>query len=284
MSQEQQKITSAADYGAHAERATAAEPTIRFPLPSGAIFEVRRPRLETWIIGGRIPEHLLSLALGSIAKGETGAPAMLEAISRVSDRDAVKMLIFARELVQSAVVSPKLVILEDGFTEEGDPLHGVVIRQELAPVRVPALPAVALDAGAAGDEAPSDAQAGAQEGAQDAPGAPSAAPQGEAEPSPLALDAKLAAVRFQLRNIVRPISPDELSVDRLHPDDFWALFAWAGKGAKGIPVAVGENGKGTTVSVETVETFRTGELHSDAGANRGTVGDAPEQAIFGRNT
>jgi len=212
----------AAAYRRIKERAEAAEPTIPFELPSGAVWRLRRPQIETWLMGGRLPQHLMMLALQSAQKAgnQAALSGMAAALaSDITNEEAVKVLIFARELVQAAVASPKIIVLIEGrHFETGEAFTGVQI------------------------------------GTAEINGQP----------------------------IVRAALPDELSADEIWPPDFWAVFAWAAKGAKGIPIGTG---KGET-TLDRVETFRPGGERgssSGAGADSSGVGVPGVQSVFGGN-
>lgn len=212
----------AAAYRRIREKAEAAEPTIPLPLPSGAIWRVKRPKIETWLMGGRMPQHLMMIALQMAQqKGNTAALGGMAAAlaSDISNQDAIKILIFARELVQAAVASPKIVILESGrHFETGELFEGVRI------------------------------------GAAELSGEP----------------------------IVRPQRAGELSADEIWPDDFWTVFGWASKGAKGIPILTG----GGETTLDRVETFRPGDQRgssSGAGAHGAGVGVSGVESVYGGN-
>lgn len=114
------KLTSPAEYASLKEAAEKRDPTMVLPLPSGANWLVRRPRVETWMMGGRIPQHLVLKALEGARKmggdgGKEAAEGVLAAMSPdLAPQEAVQVLIFARELVREALVYPKIRVLKEG--------------------------------------------------------------------------------------------------------------------------------------------------------------------------
>lgn len=127
-----EEVTSAASYGRIAKEAARDEPTMILPLPSGAKFRVRRPPVESWIVGGRIPQHLVLKSIQAAKNlGRAGGAAVESAMAAlapdVGDNEAIQILIFARDLVVAAVVSPRIVALkpgEEAFEREVPGLDG----------------------------------------------------------------------------------------------------------------------------------------------------------------
>lgn len=83
--------------------------TMKLPCPSGMVCEVRRPSPEASLKGGRLV-HIFS----------SGANAQQ---ADLSDEEAAKVYLFARQLILASVVSPVLVSDEsaEGLTPEDIP-------------------------------------------------------------------------------------------------------------------------------------------------------------------
>lgn len=88
-------MSKAAEY--RAARKEKQQPTAELTLPSGAVFTVRRPPLEVWMAGGRIPQSFLKASIEP-----SGAGAM-------TADDTVDVICFLREAITYAVVEPRLV-------------------------------------------------------------------------------------------------------------------------------------------------------------------------------
>jgi len=73
--------------------------TAEITLPSGAVWLCCRPPLETWMMGGRIPQSLL----GKIAGAQAGQPT-----PALAPDESLAAMIFMREAITFAVVEPKL--------------------------------------------------------------------------------------------------------------------------------------------------------------------------------
>lgn len=85
-------------------------------LPSGAIFQVRKPGPEIAIRAGRLPRNLLSTVLGA-RKGESEEETGMRLLEEMSDEEFGALMLFARDMVQSIVVSPRIVV---GATREDE--------------------------------------------------------------------------------------------------------------------------------------------------------------------
>ena len=99
-------IDTASDWrrASRAQRAASAE---ALALPSGATILAARPSPLEWILAGRVPQRLLSVALA--AEGSAaGAPGEL------SREDVLEFARFAADLVHASVVEP---IIGDGADE-----------------------------------------------------------------------------------------------------------------------------------------------------------------------
>src|SRR6266849_6728164 len=100
-----QKPMSARDYRANAERVNSQRPTEIVELKSGAVFELRRPDLQAYMMLGRLPQSLLREGLKAWKnKQSTGQIA-----EQLDDEEMVDSLIFMREIVHDCTVNPKFV-------------------------------------------------------------------------------------------------------------------------------------------------------------------------------
>lgn len=86
-------------------------------LPSGAVFEVKRPGPEVTIKAGRLPSNLFGRMAEAI-KGKDGSPVAkgMEVFQNMTDGEIVAFKGYADILVASAVVSPRMTAGES--TEE----------------------------------------------------------------------------------------------------------------------------------------------------------------------
>ena len=77
------------------------EVTADVTLPSGAVFTLRRPSLDTWIASGRMPQTFLKAML----EAQQATPATQVIFSAEEQMDGIQ---FVRDLVCYACVSPKV--------------------------------------------------------------------------------------------------------------------------------------------------------------------------------
>jgi hypothetical protein len=80
------------------------EHTFKLALPSGAVWEVRRPPLQTWTMTGTMPAALVEESL----KAEKDRREISEVITGLSPQEGREMLRFMRLAVEYAVVNPRL--------------------------------------------------------------------------------------------------------------------------------------------------------------------------------
>jgi hypothetical protein len=97
------KPMNAAEYRANAKKKDAERPTEIVPLTSGAVFELRRPDLEAFMVMGRLPQSLVNVGLKAWKAGPE------KAAKDLSNEDATDALIFMREIVHDCTVKPKFV-------------------------------------------------------------------------------------------------------------------------------------------------------------------------------
>lgn len=111
-----QKPMNAQQYRAHAEEVKAARPTEIVTLKSGAVFELRRPNLQAWVMTGRVPQSLLEegmkswKAQGKVPQTAPGKPEMV-----------IDAAVFALMVVQECTVNPRLVEFPDPEKNELGP-------------------------------------------------------------------------------------------------------------------------------------------------------------------
>lgn len=86
----------------------AKESTTELKLPSGAVFTLRRPPMEVWIAAGKIPQSFLQ----QMIKGGRGGR-----VETLSDEDTMASILFVREALLYACVSPRLVVGATGEDE-----------------------------------------------------------------------------------------------------------------------------------------------------------------------
>ena len=102
-------------------------------LPSGETVEVRIPSLNVFVTYGRLPASLLTKMAGFAAKGTAeDAKAVPNLVSDLSADEFGAFMLFAREIVRAALVSPCIVVKEDG---DETPLKD----DEVAPEDIPEL-------------------------------------------------------------------------------------------------------------------------------------------------
>jgi hypothetical protein len=92
-------------------------------VPSGFEWELRTPDLQGYVMTGRMPQSLVTQFLASAEKrGLVPAEARGEALKKfseqpVSQEETMSSLIFMRELVREACVSPRIVVGGTGDDE-----------------------------------------------------------------------------------------------------------------------------------------------------------------------
>lgn len=97
----------AKDY--RAKRDQQASLTAEIPLPSGAVFTLRRPPLQVWIAAGKIPQSFLTKMRGAADPNAAAAT--------LSDDETMAALKFVRDAICYASVSPKIVA---GTTDDAE--------------------------------------------------------------------------------------------------------------------------------------------------------------------
>lgn len=105
------KITSAEEYLQIAEKPTAVEP-VPVPMPSGATFLLRVPDITGYAMTGRMPQALTSTFIEAAeSRGLKKLDEVKKNVAAVAEEislsDAKESLIFVRDIVCEAVVSPK---------------------------------------------------------------------------------------------------------------------------------------------------------------------------------
>lgn len=112
------KPMSAAAYRTHAEDFKVKRPTEIVTLKSGAVFELRRPDLQAWIMTGRVPQSLMEEGLRAWkAQGKTPDAIKSQVPAAITDA-----AIFALTVVQECTVNPRLVEFPDPKRNEIGPL------------------------------------------------------------------------------------------------------------------------------------------------------------------
>lgn len=101
------KPMTAEQYRQHAAQAKKEQPTVIKTLPSGSVFELRRPNLQVWVMTGRVPQSLLDA--GVKAWKEQGkfpekGKQQIQTPQSIADSG-----IFFLKLVQECTVNPRLV-------------------------------------------------------------------------------------------------------------------------------------------------------------------------------
>lgn len=109
------KPMSGAAYRANAEKINSQRPTEIVELNSGAVFELRRPDLNGYMVTGRLPQSLLQEGLKAW-KSQTAAKQIAE---NLGDKEMVDSLIFMREIVHDCTVNPKFVEFATNDNEIG---------------------------------------------------------------------------------------------------------------------------------------------------------------------
>lgn len=106
---EKQQATSAAEYRALAKAARqkreADQPTELVPMPSGATWEMRRPDIQGYVLVGVYPQSFVNEALGAIKNEQEEGDTKKKTIDT---KESVELLIFARDLTLSCLVSPRI--------------------------------------------------------------------------------------------------------------------------------------------------------------------------------
>ena len=105
------KPMSAAEYRAHAKKATPDRPTEIVQLKSGSVFELRRPDLEAYMIMGRLPQSLVNVGVKAWKSGAE------QVAKQMTDEEVQDALVFMREIVHDCTVNPKFVELATSEVE-----------------------------------------------------------------------------------------------------------------------------------------------------------------------
>ena len=96
-------------------RTGATTSTVILTLPSGFEIEARRIALANWLATGRMPQRFVTEVMKATRKGKALDGEKLAAA--LDGDDLLKMLEFMRDVVQSAVVSPRIVVGGTGEDE-----------------------------------------------------------------------------------------------------------------------------------------------------------------------
>jgi hypothetical protein len=92
-----------------------AEATRELTLPSGEVVTVRVPGLDVYVKHGRLPATLVS-KMAEVKTGSQGlaAASAIEFLNRLEPVEFEAFMLFARELVRAALVSPRIVVRDEG--------------------------------------------------------------------------------------------------------------------------------------------------------------------------
>lgn len=91
-------------------------------LPSGALFRLRRPKLQQWLTLGRLPKTMVAALMP--AEGRSAA---------LTDEDILEVSRFVREFILATVVSPRIpdeLPIEDLADEDVDFIYQWATRQQ----------------------------------------------------------------------------------------------------------------------------------------------------------
>ncbi|OLE52121.1 MAG: hypothetical protein AUG51_19380 [Acidobacteria bacterium 13_1_20CM_3_53_8] len=91
---------------------------ILLTLPSGLKVKAVRPDIETWVMSGRLPQVLLSEVVRAFGSVEQNA-ASIE--NKLTGHQVLEAIVFMRDVVREAVVSPRIVIGADPNKNEIEP-------------------------------------------------------------------------------------------------------------------------------------------------------------------
>lgn len=94
---------------AYRQRTAAREVFQETELPSGAVFSLRRPKLEMWLIAGELPLSVVT-AMQKSVKSEAEAQA---AFSALSESEQEIMFGFMRRMIEYICVDPSIGERED---------------------------------------------------------------------------------------------------------------------------------------------------------------------------
>lgn len=107
------KAGTAAEYRALLKAKRDQLPTEFVTVPSGLVWEVRRPDMNAYLLTGRYPQSLVNEGLKAL-RDKGLSPTDPEAIKAVTDnlnsQELTDALIFMRELVREACINPKIVL------------------------------------------------------------------------------------------------------------------------------------------------------------------------------
>ena len=116
----EKKAMSAKEYRALLAKKREQLPTELVTVPSGMVFEMRRPDLQAYIFTGRYPQSLVNEGLkklreAGIAPTDPNAAAKISA--NLDSEEFTEALIFMREMVREACVHPRIVLGAQGDDE-----------------------------------------------------------------------------------------------------------------------------------------------------------------------
>ena len=114
------KYTSAGEYRKMLAQKRSQGQTEMVELPSGLVFELKRPDLQAYIVTGRYPQSIVNDGLKALRDKGIAPNDPDAAIAVMANMDAegvTEALIFMRELVREACIHPRLVIGAQGDDE-----------------------------------------------------------------------------------------------------------------------------------------------------------------------
>lgn len=114
------KVTRPEDYAAIVEEKADAGELV--PMPSGAVFRLRRVDLEELTLMGELPQSLVSEGLNAWREQGTAPPKGEEVKTELPDADAaIQNLIFLRQTVVENCLEPRIGFSEVGVVSLLDP-------------------------------------------------------------------------------------------------------------------------------------------------------------------
>ena len=88
---------------------------VPLPLPSGMVIQATRPDLEVWTASGLLPDTLTGDIERVFVKSKGEADAIEEAFDEIGEERSSQLLVFMRDAVAAACVSPKIAAVETGM-------------------------------------------------------------------------------------------------------------------------------------------------------------------------
>lgn len=98
----------ASDYRKLASAKRAEAPIFDVSLPSGAVWQLREPPIQQWVLSGKLPASLTA-KMAAAANQNNSEDAQKAIVAQLTPEDLINNLAFGRDLLLYCAVNPRIV-------------------------------------------------------------------------------------------------------------------------------------------------------------------------------